>query len=320
MIEGSVRDHVDALDRNADLGREAARAVLGVHDHGVHRAQRAGGARALAGARLAREDVVGGQDLGRATARERPVELLDRQPLPVDDVGLAREAAAVAQHVRDVAGDPGSSLRLSVEGLHQLVAVGSRTVAVAERARHERHLGARARQRRRQRVVIGRRVGRGVDDVNASRRASIPVVDGYEISDDATRLDVAFVHEWLSERSYWAVGRTRENMERAIANSLNFGLYAPDGAQAGFARVVTDRATFAWLADVFVAEPHRGRGLSVWLVRTIVDHPELASVRQWILGTLDAHTLYEKVGFGAPAPDLLMTLRRDIPEAGVARS
>ena len=99
--------------------------------------------------------------------------------------------------------------------------------------------------------------------------------DDYRISTDKARLDVAFVHEYLSERAYWAIGRPLEVTQRAIENSLCFGLYAGE-AQVGFARVVTDYATFGWLCDVFILETQRGQGLAKWLVETVMAHPALA--------------------------------------------
>jgi GNAT superfamily N-acetyltransferase len=132
-------------------------------------------------------------------------------------------------------------------------------------------------------------------------------VNGYEIATERDRLDLAYVHAFLTT-SYWSPGIARDRVERAIAGSLCFGLYAPDGAQAGFARVVTDRATFAYLADVFVGEEHRGRGLGVWLVQTILGHPELQGLRRWILATADAHGLYERFGF-TRIDDTYMTMR-----------
>jgi GNAT superfamily N-acetyltransferase len=121
-------------------------------------------------------------------------------------------------------------------------------------------------------------------------------VNGYEISTDPARLDVGVIHGYLRE-AYWSPGVARDVVERSIAQSLCFGLYAPDGAQAGFARAVTDGATFAWIADVFVLEPHRGRGLSVWLMETLLAHPELQGLRRRVLATNDAHGLYERFGF-----------------------
>jgi GNAT superfamily N-acetyltransferase len=133
-----------------------------------------------------------------------------------------------------------------------------------------------------------------------------PGVLGYTISTDPARLDRALVHRWLSEDSYWATGRPRDVMDRAIDGSLCFGLYAPDGAQAGFCRAVTDYATYAWLADVFVLDEHRGRGLGVWLVRAAVEHPDLRTLR-WHLMTDDAHGLYAQFGFApSPTPERLM--------------
>jgi GNAT superfamily N-acetyltransferase len=120
---------------------------------------------------------------------------------------------------------------------------------------------------------------------------------GYVISDDPARLDVDAIHRFLSEQSYWARGRSRALVERSLAHSLCLGLYGPNGGQAGFARAVTDRVSFAWLADVFVLEGHRGRGLGDWLVRSLLGHPELSEVFRWVLGTADAQELYERAGF-----------------------
>lgn len=120
--------------------------------------------------------------------------------------------------------------------------------------------------------------------------------DGYTISDDASRLDVDVIHGFLVD-AYWCQGIPRDVLERAIAGSLNFGIYAPGGGQVGFARCVTDRATFCWIGDVFVLADQRGRRLAVWLMETIVAHPELQGLRRWFLGTRDAHDLYRKTGF-----------------------
>ncbi len=133
---------------------------------------------------------------------------------------------------------------------------------------------------------------------------------GWEISTDRARLDRDLVHAVLRE-SYWARGIPRDTLERAIANSLCFGLYAADGAQAGFARVVTDRATYAYLADVFVVEAHRGRGLGVSLVHAVLAHPDLQGLRRVALATADAHGLYERFGFAATShPDIHMVIER----------
>jgi uncharacterized protein (DUF952 family)/GNAT superfamily N-acetyltransferase len=122
---------------------------------------------------------------------------------------------------------------------------------------------------------------------------------GYTVSTDRRRLDVGAVHSYVAGESYWAAGVPRDVLERAIDRSLTFGLHAPGDEPAGFARVVTDTATFAYLCDVFVTRAHRGRGLGVWLVRCAVEHPELAGVRSWLLGTRDAHGLYERFGWAA---------------------
>ena len=117
----------------------------------------------------------------------------------------------------------------------------------------------------------------------------------HTISTDPALLDRPLIHAFLS-RSYWAAGIPRETVDRSIEGALCFGVY--EGAsQVGFARVITDRATFAYLADVFVLEPHRGRGLAVWLMEAIRSHPDLQGLRRWILMTRDAHGLYEKSGF-----------------------
>ena len=123
---------------------------------------------------------------------------------------------------------------------------------------------------------------------------------GYTISDDRARLDVDVIHGFLGGESYWARGRSRELIVRSIENSLPFGVYRADGRQVGFARVVTDRATFAWLADVFVLPEERGRGLSKWLVECALAHPELQGLRRWLLATRDAQGLYRRYGFIEP--------------------
>ena len=118
----------------------------------------------------------------------------------------------------------------------------------------------------------------------------------FTISTDRNRLQIDRIHKYLSEESYWARERTREQTERAIKNSLPFGVYKGEN-QIGFARVVTDFATFAYLGDVFILNGFRGKGLSKWLMDVIVSHPDLQGFRRWILATKDAHTLYEKFGF-----------------------
>ena len=115
------------------------------------------------------------------------------------------------------------------------------------------------------------------------------------ISTDSKRLDRKRIHDFL-KGSYWAPGIPREVVDRSIEGAMCFGVYDGD-TQIGFARVITDRATFAYVADVFVLESHRGRGLGVWLMEAIRAHPDLQGLRRWILMTRDAHGLYEKFGF-----------------------
>jgi GNAT superfamily N-acetyltransferase len=116
-----------------------------------------------------------------------------------------------------------------------------------------------------------------------------------EISSDRDRLDIDLIHRFLSTSSYWAKGRIREVVERSVQNSICFGAYI-DGRQVAFARVVTDRAVHAYLADVFVVPEFRGRGISKALMRAILDDPDLQGLR-WLLGTADAHGLYQQFGF-----------------------
>jgi GNAT superfamily N-acetyltransferase len=122
--------------------------------------------------------------------------------------------------------------------------------------------------------------------------------DAFVISTDPARVPVEDAARWLAEHSYWARGVPPEVVARAVANSLTFGLYVEQtGAFVGMARVITDRATFAYLADVFVREPYRGRGLSKWLMEVILAHPDLQGLRRWLLMTADAHSLYARYGF-----------------------
>lgn len=119
--------------------------------------------------------------------------------------------------------------------------------------------------------------------------------NGYTISTDKKSLNIGVIHTFL-DTSYWAAGRSVETIRRSIENSIAFGIYKGD-EQVGFARVITDYATFAWIADVFVLESHRGQGLSKWLMEVIISHPELQGFRRWVLATKDAHDLYRKFGF-----------------------
>ena len=121
-------------------------------------------------------------------------------------------------------------------------------------------------------------------------------VAGYEISTDRDRINVDLVFHFLSEESYWAPGIPRTVVERSIDNSICFGVYRSE-AQVGFARVVTDKATFALVADVFILEGHRGRGLSKWLMHEVMEHADLQGLRRLLLLTSDAHSLYARFGF-----------------------
>jgi GNAT superfamily N-acetyltransferase len=128
----------------------------------------------------------------------------------------------------------------------------------------------------------------------------------YSISTDRTRLDVALVHRYLSSDSYWARGVPLEVVQRAISNSLCFGLYQQD-QQIGFARVVTDGATFGYLGDVFIIPSHRGTGLGKQLIAAVMAHPQLQGLRRFMLATRDAHGLYRQFGFTEPKnPQVLM--------------
>lgn len=119
---------------------------------------------------------------------------------------------------------------------------------------------------------------------------------GYSISTDKTLLDLDVMFNYLSKESYWAKGLPFDTMKRGIDNSMCFGVYH-DKKQIGFAKVVTDKATFAYIADVFILEPYRGKGLSKWLMHTITSHNELQGLRRWSLATADAHGLYAQFGF-----------------------
>jgi len=120
--------------------------------------------------------------------------------------------------------------------------------------------------------------------------------DEYTISTDRTKLNVQTIYNFISRESYWGKGRSVEVIKKSIENSLPFGIYYKD-EMIGFARVVTDYATFAWIADVFILPEHRGKDLSKWLMETILMHPELQGFRRWVLATKDAHELYRKFGF-----------------------
>ena len=119
--------------------------------------------------------------------------------------------------------------------------------------------------------------------------------DGFIISTEKEKLDVDLIHSFLN-RTYWAEGISKAIIGRSIEGSLCFGVFEND-KQVGFARMITDKATFAYLADVFIIEEYRGRGLSKWLMQVIMSHPDLQGLRRMILATKDAHGLYEQFGF-----------------------
>jgi ribosomal protein S18 acetylase RimI-like enzyme len=161
-----------------------------------------------------------------------------------------------------------------------------------------------------------------VGDRTGSRASASTVDDpeewarrGYRISTDPSELDLDVVHGFLTE-SYWATGISRALVERSLETSLSFGLYQGT-EQVGFARVVSDRATFAYLCDVFVLPAHRGQGLARWLCATVLAHPELQGLRRWILATRDAHAVYAGVGFSALASpaSFMEILRPDVYQA-----
>jgi len=132
-----------------------------------------------------------------------------------------------------------------------------------------------------------------------------------EITTDRARMDVDAIHRYLSEESYWAQGIPRDVVERAIENSLCFGAFE-DAKQIGFARVITDYATFAYLADVFVLPSHRGRGISKQIMEAVMAHPDLRGLRRWHLVTRDAHALYAQYGFApleSPERHMGMTVK-----------
>lgn len=133
------------------------------------------------------------------------------------------------------------------------------------------------------------------------------------ISTDPSRIDVAAVHRYLSDESYWAAGRSSDVQRRAIENShLVVGAYGADGSQVGFGRMVTDLATFAWLADVYVVESVRGGGLGTAIVQTIVEHPDVVAVKYQFLATRDAHDLYARFGY-TPVTDPVRWMHRVTP-------
>jgi N-acetylglutamate synthase-like GNAT family acetyltransferase len=132
------------------------------------------------------------------------------------------------------------------------------------------------------------------------------MINGFRINSNPKEMDIDAIHKFVSE-SYWAEGIPKETLEKAIKNSLCFGIFDSESKQVGFARMVTDSATYAYLADVYVLEECRGKGLSKWLMQEIMAHPNLQGLRRMTLATLDAHGLYEKYGFTRLAnPEVFM--------------
>jgi GNAT superfamily N-acetyltransferase len=128
------------------------------------------------------------------------------------------------------------------------------------------------------------------------------------ITTDARRFDIDAIHAFLSVEAYWCQGIPKPVLEKAIANSLSFGLLE-EGRQVGFARVVSDRATFAWICDVYVLADYRGRGLGSWLIESVLAHPDMQGLRRIVLATRDAHELYRRAGFVAlPMPERWMAI------------
>ncbi|MBM3137240.1 MAG: GNAT family N-acetyltransferase [Chloroflexi bacterium] len=133
----------------------------------------------------------------------------------------------------------------------------------------------------------------------------------YLISSDPKKLDLEFIHQWLSTEAYWSEAIPFEVVQRLVEHSLCFGVYHESDGQVGFGRVVTDYTTFAWLTDVFIIDAYRGKGLAVSLMEVILDHPELRILRRWLLGTDHAHGLYRKFGFeDLDHPENFLTLHR----------
>ena len=135
--------------------------------------------------------------------------------------------------------------------------------------------------------------------------------DGYEIRTELADMDFDRIHPWLSTDAYWAMGRTRDNIETAARHSLNFGVFTTDGQQVAYARVLTDHANFGWLADVYVDRDHRGRGLGKQLVDVVMDHLEPLGLSRVLLATRDALVDPVRVGFEPlPQPGIYMVWNR----------
>ena len=131
--------------------------------------------------------------------------------------------------------------------------------------------------------------------------------DDYEVRAELSDMDFDRIHPWLSTDAYWALGRTRDDVETAAGNSLNFGVFTGGGEQVAYARVLTDRANFAWLCDVYVDRDHRGRGVGHRLLEAVVERLEPMGLSRVLLATRDAHELYARFGFEPlPEPDMFM--------------
>jgi GNAT superfamily N-acetyltransferase len=146
------------------------------------------------------------------------------------------------------------------------------------------------------------------------------IADGYELDDDPARVDVDVVHRFLAEEAYWVPGRTRGVIERLVRTSMRIvAAYAPDGSLVGFARVVSDGSNMAWLGDVFVLAPHRGRGIGTEIVGACVEDPMFRDLL-WYLNTRDAHRLYRRFGFEPADPNRTMVRSRRSPNSGELRA
>lgn len=133
--------------------------------------------------------------------------------------------------------------------------------------------------------------------------------DGYQLSTARERISFAVVDQFLRNEAYWAGSYDAQTLKRALAGSVVIGAYAPDGEMAGFGRLVTDCAVFAYLRDVFVLKQHRGKRLAVWMAAQIREHPGLEDVKTWMLATKDAHAVYEKAGYEpVPYPEWYMSV------------
>ena len=132
----------------------------------------------------------------------------------------------------------------------------------------------------------------------------------YSISTDKTKLDIDLIHNFLCYRSYWAKGRSLEDVKKSIENTLCFGVFDRDGRTVGFTRVLTDDVAFAYLMDVFILESYRGQGLGKYLLQHVI-HQSGIEAKVWMLGTADAHSLYEKFGFQSLKPGNQYMIRRD---------